>query len=81
MKSAIAEGRNIGKIMGYYDAQPLSGLGKVIVQIGNEVVILDYPLPDGEYELIKSEYPLDSLVIIKLQDGDPYIERSTTPEV
>jgi hypothetical protein len=73
----ISEGYNIGRIIGFFEENaPSSSQGKVIVQIGKEVFIIDYPMTDWEYDLIKMECPIGSTVVIGVYDGRLYIERS-----
>lgn len=82
MAGIISEGYNIGKVIGFFEENTSSSrLGKVIVQIGKEIFIVDYPMPDGEYEIIKMEYPIGSTVFIGMYDGGLYIERSIIGEL
>lgn len=81
MAGILSEGYNIGRIIGFFEENTsLSCIGKVIVQIGKEIFIIDYSMPDGEYYMIKMEYPIGSTVILGMYDGRLYIERSILGE-
>lgn len=72
MYGLIAEGQNIGKIVGYADGNSIANTLKV--QVGNLVFDIDYDPRDGEYDMLKIENPVGSTVIVEYHRGEMIIE-------
>ena len=72
MYGPIAEGQNIGKIVGYADGNSITNTLKV--QVGNLVFDIDYDPRDGEYDMLKIGNPVGSTVIVEYHKGEMIVE-------